>query len=222
MYRKIGLIGLAAMLGVAYAMADDGGGGAASAETETGPASVSLEFALAHLDPADDSVWTQSGDPLLDHLKELTGEPVSRDDVDEITYGLKRSDDWQAEIGKILGEPAEPEAPPPVADVSHQQDSPDKSEREPDPVLARKSSIDSGIYVANERARSAGPGLVVDLIDTNGYRSPATIVAHFGNGECDIDQDGVLFTGVQHKSIVDQLPADDPLRNLPRWEFTGV
>lgn len=61
---------------------ENSGGGAAE--------TLTLEDALKRLDPADDAHWTKGGLPDLNVLKELTGQVVKRQDVDDVAEGYTR------------------------------------------------------------------------------------------------------------------------------------
>lgn len=73
----------------------DGGGEASPAAPVEGggekePETLTLEAAIKTLDPDDDAHWTKSGLPDLNVLKELTGDAVKRQDVEDVAPDFTR------------------------------------------------------------------------------------------------------------------------------------
>lgn len=76
--------------GPAKKTAADEGAAKAAGEGGSEAEKLGLEDAIKALDPADDAHWTKSGLPDLNVLKELTGEAVKRQDVEDVAPDFTR------------------------------------------------------------------------------------------------------------------------------------
>ncbi len=206
MYRKYLHLGL--LCSVAFIMSDTGGSGAGDQSKPT------LGQALVRLDPNNEDHWTQSGDPLLAHLETVTGGDVSREDVDKLTNGLKRSDDWKQELADSadLVDDDEGDGDAIATNLAALSD-------EPAPAPPRKSALDSGRYRADTKALEVSVSQVVYLRSPERGNASGVVSEVHDNGEVDVELEGETVTGVQHVSVVKQLPADAPERNLDAWDF---
>lgn len=70
--------------------------------------------------------------------------------------------------------------------------------------------------LADAKALAVAPGLVVRVM-RDGVGNQAPVKAVGPNGAVTLDNYGVI----QHKSVVDQLPADDAERRNGYWEFAS-